>query len=144
MEHDFIVITSDNQFGTRDKLAQKFNGILGNLINSSAGRAKLAASMAQPIRRSLDYQGIARRALLVDSLPTGALPIYDINKFQHDEIIITSDNKIGTLKKLSAVFRRVTMPTFDVYSNPTIKLGDVKARRFNLIDRNMGTGGTSV
>lgn len=144
MEHDFIVITSDNQLGTRDKLAQKFNGILGNLINSSAGRAKLAASMAQPIRRSLDYQGIARRALLVDSLPTGALPIYDINKFQHDEIIITSDNKIGTLKKLSAVFRRVTVPTFEVYSNPTIKLGDVKARRFNLIDRNMGTGGTSV
>lgn len=144
MEHDFIVITSDNQLGTRDKLAQKFNGILDNLINSSAGRAKLAASMVQPIRRNLDYQGSARRALLVDSLPTGALPIYDINKFQHDEVVITSDNKIGTHTKFSAIFSRVTIPTFEVYSTPTIKLGDVKARRFNLIDRNIGTGGTSV
>lgn len=30
-----------------------------------------------PVRPSLDYMGIARRALIVEELPAGALPVYD-------------------------------------------------------------------
>lgn len=33
--------------------------------------------MANPIRVSLDYQGIGRKLLVVDPLPQGALPVYD-------------------------------------------------------------------
>lgn len=31
---------------------------------------------------------------------------------------------------------RVTIPEFEIVSNPTIRIDDVKRRRFNLIDRN--------
>lgn len=30
---------------------------------------------------------------------------------------------------------RVVVPTFEIYQNPTIRIDDVKQRRFNLIDR---------
>lgn len=53
----------------KDRLIQK-------AISSSKGRSSLAAAMANPIRRSIDYQGIARRALVVDPLPQGALSYY--------------------------------------------------------------------
>ena len=44
---------------------------------------QLTQSMVSPIRRSLDYQSIARRLFQIDSLPSEAEPIYyteiDIN-----------------------------------------------------------------
>jgi hypothetical protein len=30
---------------------------------------------------------------------------------------------------------RVTIPEFEIYSNPTIRISEVKQRRFNVIDR---------
>ncbi len=40
------------------------------IFNTSEGRAKLAQAMIAPIRRSMDYQGIARKALSILQLPT--------------------------------------------------------------------------
>lgn len=34
-------------------------------------------AMSLPIRRNIDYAGIARRALIIDPLPDGAAPVYD-------------------------------------------------------------------
>lgn len=34
--------------------------------------------------------------------------------------------------------KRVTIPEFEIVSNPTIRISEVKRRRFNLIDRNKG------
>jgi hypothetical protein len=107
MKHQIIINSSG-------KVITYKNNILAKLIGSSAGRSALAQAMAAPIRRNLDYQGIARRTLVVDPLPTAALPIYDKNK------------TFGT---------QVTVPTFEIINNPTIRLADVKMRRFNIIDR---------
>ena len=38
---------------------------------------KVAQALAFPIRRSLDYQGIARRIIQVEPLSSGCLPVYD-------------------------------------------------------------------
>jgi len=38
----------------------------------------LAQSMVAPLRRRLDHESISRRTLLVDPLPEGALPNYNI------------------------------------------------------------------
>lgn len=48
---------------------------------------------------------------------------------KHDRVILDSRGKI---KKRSP---RVTVPAFEIYSNPTVKIADVTRRRFNLIDR---------
>ena len=41
--------------------------------------------------------------------------------------LVFSDNYITA--------RRVTVPTFELYSNPTIQISSVKQRRFNIMDR---------
>lgn len=58
----------------------------------------------QPVRRSLDYMGIARRGLVVDELPQGALPIYDrdievadIQDIDNLPIVEPYENAIGPL-----------------------------------------------
>lgn len=43
---------------------------------TESGRIKLANGMIEPIRRALDYQGIGRRLLMVDSLTEGAYSRY--------------------------------------------------------------------
>ena len=52
----------------------------GKLVEGTP-RAKairaLAQAMANPIRRNLDYYGIARKCLVIDQIPQGALTIYD-------------------------------------------------------------------
>jgi len=57
--------------------------------------------------------------------------------FNHDEVVITSDNRIGTRDQLekSLNIRPVIFPKFDVVTSPSISLGDIRARRYNLIDR---------
>lgn len=95
----------------------------------------LASAMSAPISRSLDYQGIARKCIQVDPLPQGALRTYDNpfyhDGFRHDHYLITSRGKLTTKKLLN----RVIVPSFQTIQFPSIKLGDVKKRRFSIIDR---------
>ncbi len=55
--------------------------------------------------------------------------------FFQDEIVITSGNRVISKDKLPPTTRRVTIPTFEIFTSPNIKIDDVKRRRFNLIDR---------
>lgn len=74
MEEHPVFINSKGEISSRKP---PFQGILPGLLNSSTGRAQLAASMAAPLRRNLDYQGIARKIFQVEQLPSGASVIYD-------------------------------------------------------------------
>ena len=51
--------------------------LISDYIGTAAGRAKLAASMTQPLRLRRDYMAVGRKTFLVEQLPDGALPIYD-------------------------------------------------------------------
>lgn len=46
----------------------KRDELISRALSTEAGKLALAQSMANPIRRNLDYHGIARRALVVDPL----------------------------------------------------------------------------
>lgn len=51
-------------------------------------------------------------------------------------IVINSKGKIGTIDSLNRIYgNRVVVPQFEIYANPTIRIADVKSRRFNLIGR---------
>ncbi len=51
--------------------------VISQYIKTAAGRAKLAASMIQPLRLRRDYTAVGRKTFAVEQLPDGALPIYD-------------------------------------------------------------------
>src|SRR5690349_7405362 len=56
---------------------ERRDDLIARAISTQDGKIALAQAMANPIRRNLDYHGIARRALVVDPLPQGAIPTYD-------------------------------------------------------------------
>ena len=105
--------------------------LISRAIMTHDGKIALAQAMANPIRRNLDYQGIARRALVVDPLPQGALPVYD-RDIDVAAVVISSN---GTGPESRVFGDRVTVPEFEIYSNPTVRIAEVKRRRFNVIDR---------
>lgn len=153
MKHP-IIITSRGRLERRDKYER--NNIFSNLLSSATGKQLLAQSMIAPLRRRLDYQGLARKVFSVQQMPGGAvpiyvssglpsgnLPVYDsdlvadivVGRYKYDAIKISSRGRLYRKGQLSGTARRVTIPQFQLYASPTIKISDVKSRRFNLIDR---------
>lgn len=53
--------------------------------------------------------------------------------FDHNEVIINDHDEIGPTSYLFG--DRVVVPEFEIYQNPTIRISDIKSRRFSLIDR---------
>jgi hypothetical protein len=73
-QDDEITISSTNKVEGYYDYKQ---GLISRFIATPAGRQKLAASMAQPLRTRIDYSGMSRRALVVDPLLQDVLPTYD-------------------------------------------------------------------
>ena len=100
-------------------------------LMTQEGKIALGQAMANPIRRNLDYQGVGRKALVVDPLPQGALPVYD-RDIDVAAVVVSSN---GSAPETRVFGDRVTVPEFEVVSNPTVRIAEVKRRRFNVIDR---------
>jgi hypothetical protein len=50
--------------------------LIAQALETPEGRIALAQAMVEPIRRSLDYQSIGRKLLMVEELPEGAHVTY--------------------------------------------------------------------
>jgi hypothetical protein len=105
--------------------------LIAQALHTQEGKIALGQAMANPIRRNLDYQGVGRKALVVDPLPQGALPVYD-RDIDVAAVVISSN---GAVPESRVFGDRVTVPEFEVVSNPTVRIAEVKRRRFNVIDR---------
>jgi len=110
---------------------EKRDELISRAIMTQDGKIALAQAMANPIRRNLDYHGIARRALVVDPLPQGAIPTYE-RDVDVAAVVISSN---GTGPESRVFGERVLVPEFEIYANPTVRIAEVKRRRFNVIDR---------
>ncbi len=110
---------------------EKRDELIARAIMTQEGKLALAQAMANPIRRNLDYQGIARRLLVVDPLPQGVDP-----KYERDiDVAATVISSNGTGGESRVFGDRIVVPTFELYSNPTVRISEVRRRRFNVIDR---------
>jgi len=105
--------------------------IISKAIQTTEGKLSLAQAMDNPIRRNLDYQGIARRTLAIDPLPQGALPVYD-RDIDVAAVIVSSN---GTAPESRVFSERIFVPEFEIVCNPTVRISEVRRRRFNVIDR---------
>jgi len=105
--------------------------LISKALETEEGRMALAQAMANPIRTSLDYQGVGRKLLVVDPLPQGALPVYDKDVDAKAYVI----SKRGQAPDQIIEGDRVQVPTFEVVSYPQVRFSQVKERRFNVIDR---------
>ena len=105
--------------------------LISEYIKTPAGRAKLAASLTQPLRTRRDYTSVGRKTFLVEQLPDGALPIYDKDPDVTAYVVGEEGQNIIAVTKP----RRVIFPLFEIASNPEIPLTQIKERRFDLIER---------
>lgn len=105
--------------------------LISEYIKTPLGRAKLAASLTQPLRRRRDYTSVGRKTFLVEQLPDGALPIYDKDPDVTAYVVGEEGQNILAITKP----RRVIFPLFEIASNPEIPLTQIKERRFDLIER---------
>jgi len=108
--------------------------IIADYLKTAGGRARLAASMTQPLRIRRDYTSVGRKTFLVEQLPDGALPIYDKDANVTAYVIGEEGQNILAIQKP----RRVIFPLFEIASNPEIPLTQIKERRFDLIERSQG------
>ncbi len=107
------------------------DALLRQALLTNEGKVALGQAMANPIRRNLDYQGVGRKALVVDPLPQGALPVYD-KDIDVAACVISSN---GAAPESRVQGDRVILPELEIVSNPTVRIAEVKRRRFNVIDR---------
>ena len=90
--------------------AQK-NQLMTKLLGSTQGRKKIAASIQEPLRKLRDYVSIGRRALWIDELPDGALPIYDRDVATPAFVVGDEGDSIQALPVEGA---RMMVPLFEI------------------------------
>jgi hypothetical protein len=125
---------------------QQQTNLLGNLLKSANGRQKLAATLGPSLRRRRDYTSIARKALMVETLPDGALPIYDKEFDQTGQSFVQAfyvgeegSDIVSVVKPI-----RVTVPTFEIAELPMISITQIKERRFDVVARALNLGKAEI
>jgi len=133
---------------------QQQTAMLGQLLKTAGGRQKLAASLGPSLRRRRDYMSIARKALMVETLPDGALPIYD-KEFDINPVTVGTTaggsfieafvvgEEGGDIVRVVKP-KRVTVPTFEIATNPMIPITQIKERRFDLVARSLNLAKAEV
>ena len=87
--------------------------------------------MVEPIRRSLEFQAVGRKLLMVDELPQGALARYERDVASVAHVI----SKRGSVPDQIVEGEEILVPTFEIAANPQVRLSEIKARRFYIVDR---------
>jgi hypothetical protein len=105
--------------------------IIATALETDGGRIALAQSMVEPIRRSLEYQAVGRKLLMVDELPQGALARYERDVASIAHIVA----RRGAVPDQITEGEEILVPTFEIAAYPTIRLAEIKARRFYIVDR---------
>ena len=104
---------------------------IAQAFESEEGRVALAQAMVEPIRRSLEYQAVGRKLLMIDELPQGALPRYERDVRSVARVI----SRRGAVPDEIQEGEEVLVPTFEIATNPQVRLSEIKARRFYIVDR---------
>ena len=105
--------------------------IIAQALETPEGRTALAQAMVEPIKTSLMYQAIARKLLMVDELLQGQLARYERDVATKSYVI----PKRGSVPSAEIEAEEILVPTIEIAANPTIRLNEVRQRRFYIVDR---------
>lgn len=114
----------------RDTNDQK-NAIIAQALETAEGKLALAQAMVEPIKTSLMYQGVVRKLLLVDELQQGQYARYERDVTAKSYTI----PKRGAVPTTEIEAEELMVPTFEMASHPTIRMSEIRARRFYIVDR---------
>lgn len=116
---------------SRKITASEKHQVMTKLLKTQAGRAKIAATIQEPLRALRDYMAIGRKAFEVDELPDAALSIYDQDIDTPAYVVAEDADSIQKIVESTRLF----VPVFELASYPTIPFVQVKERRFDVVSR---------
>lgn len=105
--------------------------VMGKLMQSSQGRAKLAFDMQGPLRNTRNYSSVGRRAFFIEELGDGQIPVYDRDVDTPAYVVGENGDSIQTVQNV----QRIMIPLFEMASYPKIGFMHVKERRFDAVKR---------
>jgi len=112
-----------------DKAESAFNAI----FSGPNGLKRTAFAMQVPLKNRLDYVAVGRnRILLVDEIPQGEFPIYDLDIPEFGAVTVAAR---GTAPVFQANIKRIQFPTFPVSIDHTLKWEEIQIRRYPAFDR---------
>jgi hypothetical protein len=113
------------------KLAYK-EAILSKYLSTVGGLNKIAANMANPVRRLLDYKGIIRKFYVVELMESGIPLIFDRDQ---PNVPCARVGRNGTVNIIEMVSERVEIQDFEIAGRPKIPYRELYVRRFRALDR---------
>ena len=88
--------------------------------------------MQTPLKDRLDYVAVGRKLLLVDELPQGEVPVYDLDIPEFTAVKVAAR---GTAPIVETNVRRIEIPTFVISVTESVKWEEVQVRRYPVFDR---------
>ena len=107
--------------------------LIAQALETPEGRVALAQAMVEPIRRALEYQAVGRKLLMIDELPQGAYARYEKDVHVTGTVIA----RRGAVPDQIIEGEEILVPTFEIATNPTIRLSEIKARRFYIVEEDL-------
>lgn len=101
-------------------------------LHTVAGMSKIAASLSNPVRKKLDYQGISRKFVITELWPDGMPMIFDRDI---EEFSAVSVAKNGSTRYLEIEVERVTIEPFELTVNPRIPFKELYSRLYQIVKR---------
>lgn len=125
------VATTDVRQANLQRLAHN-ERVLTKYLSTVGGLQKIAANLANPVRRQLDYKGIARKFFVVEMMDAGIPLIYDRDLPLPTAVKVGAN---GTVNMIDMVAERVEIEDFEIAARPKIPYRELYVRRFRALDR---------
>ena len=109
----------------------ELNTLIGQLIQTKQGRAKIAAAIGPELRRRRDYLAVGRKAFHVDELPPGTNAIYDFDVDVRGWLI----SEEGQAPEEQQRPKRVLVKTQEIVSRPKVSFAQIRERRYDIVNR---------
>lgn len=128
---DNRVMPGDKRRANLKKLAAK-ERVLTRYLSTVGGLNKIAANLANPVRRQLDYKGIIRKFFVVELMESGIPLIFDRDL---PNVPCVKVGTGGTVNMVEMLAERVEVQDFEIAGRPKIPYRELYVRRFRALDR---------
>lgn len=105
---------------------------LSMALKSRTGLSRIAAALANPVRKHLDYVPIYRKITVTETIPDGAMMYYDNDIEEWSGVTIGKDG-CGVYTVVRAL--RTIVPDFQIVSHPKIPYRELRVRKYKVFDR---------
>lgn len=106
--------------------------VLTKYLSTVGGLQKIAANLANPVRRQLDYKGIARKFFVVELMEAGIPLIFDRDL---PRVPAAKVGNAGSVNMIDMIGERVEVEDFEIAARPKIPYKELYQRRFRALDR---------